>query len=334
MVRLRWDHLAVIITTMGSSAHGKVLYHGTCALKTDPKIVSQGLVSLCLNAEAGAITGQKSVVDERDSQPPIALYGKGEASLFLTPFLSLHALGHTETLLNRIDRQTLSRESRRDALVVQIGNNALSRHRLSSGRGRPATSIDHQQRSNMEFIWNLEKFETPPVNFVSYTYDNQLDWTVQMTYGRLLETEATEAQKTFGAGRIMYDIAALEGTRIVLGGFGDGRLRRSVHIGMLNVNGRGDETAIEIIRQFGLYPYDPKEFRQQIRLSYLSREQSQSRLKFQYDDVFRRVRIGGIGGIYYLLRYMELESHIGFAKREDNAKFSHWFITMRLGVRT
>ena len=217
-------------------------------------------------------------------------------------------------------------------MLLQIGNNALSRHRVSGGRGQPVYNIDHNQRRQLDFVWGLESFDTPEVDFVTYTYDNQLDWTIQATYGKLNELKLNERQRTFGAARAMYDIAAVEGTRIVVGGFGDGVLRRSFSAGMLNVNGKGDETALEFSRTFGLFPYDPNEFKQLIRLSYLSHEQNRLRYKFQYDDFFRHIRLGGMGVVYSPLKYTELECHFGYAKHEDIKTISHWFAYIHAGV--
>jgi hypothetical protein len=280
------------------------------------------------------VIGAQKSRNEEHSPPPWLFYAEGEASVFFTPYVSLHTKGHSQTLMERDGKEAAKRESKRDVISVQIGNNALSRHRISVGQGHPQVAIDHQQRYAMDYLWSLEKFEAPAVDFAAYTYDNQVDWTVQGTYGRLPDQHLSEKQRLFGAVRIMYDVAALEGTRFVLGGFGDGLLRRSINFGVLNINGRGDETGFEITRQFKLYPYDPDEFRQQIRLSYLSREQDHFRFKFQYEDIFRRARIGSFGGVYDLLKYTEIESQIGYAKREDRAKLSHWFILVRLGVRS
>ena len=333
MVRIRGLHISVVVAAVSTVCHAKILYHGSCTLKSDPNQTPQGLTNLCVNANANMMGAQRTK-DEDNEHPSSLFYASGELSLFLTPYVSIHSRGHSQILIAREGNKSSIRESKRDALSVQIGNNALSRHRISAGHGRPLTGINHEQRPNMEYIWGIRKFEAPIVDFATYTYDNQVDWIVQTTYGRLPDNSISEKQRLFGATRIMYDVAALEGTRFVLGGFGDGLLRRSVNFGMLNINGRGDETAFEITRQFSLYPYDPKEFTQQIKLSHLSREQDRSRFKFQYDDFFRRVRIGGIGGIYYPLKYLELESQIGYAKREDQAKFSHWFLIIRIGVQS
>jgi hypothetical protein len=333
MVRLCRFYISFVIAAMSTICHAKFLYHGTCTLKSDPIRTSQSLINLCINANANMIGAQRT--KNEDNKPPSSLlYASGDLSLFLTPYVSVHTRGHSQQLIAREDQKSYSRESKRDAFSIQIGNNALSRHRISAGQGRPQTTINHDQRPNMEFIWGIQKFEAPIVDFATYTYDNQVDWIVQTTYGRLPADSISEKQRLFGSTRIMYDVAALEGTRFVLGGFGDGLLRRSVNFGVLNINGRGDETAFEIARQFNLFPYDPKEFTQQIKLSYLSREQDRSRFKFQYDDHFRRARIGGIGGISYFLNYIELESQIGYAKREDQPRFSHWFLIMRIGVQS
>ena len=333
MVRC-FHYVAVCILALCSSiVQARVLYHGDCELKTDPEKRTQGWVNFCLNADAHIINAQRSK-NQDNLIPPTLYLANGDASAFFTPYISFHTRGHAEVYIDRIENKTRYQQSQRDAVVLQIGNNALSRHRFSLGQGRPQTGIDHQQRGNMEYIWGLNKFQAPIVDFASYTYDNQLDLTIQNIYGRLPDSSLSDKQRLFGAGRAMYDIAALEGTRLVFGGYGDGLLRRSINLGILNINGRGDETALEFTRNFARYPYDPKEFKQLIRLSFLSSYQNRSRFKFQYDDIFRQVRIGGIGSVYYLLKNTELETQIGYAKHEDQPRFSHWFAILSVGVRS
>ena len=309
----------------------KFLYHGDCSLKYDPAFTEPVPVNICANANAGTWITSKSKAP-KNIQPPILHHADGDLSLFLTPWVSLSGKAHSNIYISRETGKTVSRDQERDMILLQIGNNALSRHRLGAGRGRPVYRIDHNLRRQLDFAWGLEFFEAPDVDFVNYTYDNHLDWTVQASYGKLNETKLNDRQQAFGAVRGMYDIAALEGTRIVVGGFGDGLLRRSLSVGLLNVNGKGDETALEFARTFGLFPYDPNEFRQLIRLSYLSHEQDRIRYKFQYDDYFRHVRLGGMGVVYNPMKYAELECQIGYAKHEDTGSLSHWFAYLHAGV--
>lgn len=309
----------------------KFLYHGNCVLKNDPATASQSPVNICADARAGTwITGKSKAPNLK--QPPTLDHAEGELSLFLTPWVSIYGRAHSDVYISRDTRKTVDREQKRDMLFLQFGNNALSRHRIGGGRGKPVYHIDHNQRRQLDFVWGLESFDPPDVDFVNYTYDNQLDWTVQGSYGKLKDLNLNDRQRAFGAARAMYDIAAVEGTRIVVGGFGDGLLRRTLSTGMLNVNGKGDETALEITRAFGLYPYDPNEFRQLIRLSYFSHEQDLVRYKVQYDDYFRHIRLGGLGVVYYPLKYTELELQIGYAKHEDTPSLSHWFAYFHAGV--
>jgi hypothetical protein len=159
-----------------------------------------------------------------------------------------------------------------------------------------------------------------------------LDWTVQSTYGQLIDESLRQDQKMFISGRAMYDIAALEGTRISLGGYNDGLVRRAVDLGILNINGKGDETSLEFTRTFSFNPYKPSEFNQMIRLSYISHLQEKFRYKFQYDDIFSQIRIGGLAALYEPYEYTHIEFMLGYAKREDNKKLSHWFAGLNAGV--
>jgi hypothetical protein len=69
-----------------------------------------------------------------------------------------------------------------------------------------------------------------------------------------------------------------------------------------------------------------------IRLSYISHLQEKFRYKFQYDDIFSQIRIGGLAALYEPYEYTHIEFMLGYAKREDNKKLSHWFAGLNAGV--
>ena len=309
----------------------EALLTGPCVLKADPAQTSPGILNACINASAGSWIIQQSKVAD-SNQPPIMHRADGKISILVTPWVSLHAKGHSNVFVDRQTQKTVNKENQNDLANIQIGNSALSRHRLSAGRGRVPYRLDHNQRHGLEYAWGIERFLAPRSTFGTYTYDNQLDWTVQATYGQLNDDTLRPDQKMFVGGRVMHDIAALEGTRISLGGYNDGLVRRAVALGILNINGKGDETALEFTRTFSFNPYKPSEFNQLIRLSYISHLQGKFRYKFQYDDIFKQIRIGGLAALYEPYNYTHIEFMFGYAKREDNKKLSHWFAGLNAGV--
>lgn len=323
--------ILAIFWSWSTNSTAAVLYHGQCVLKDDPATAWPGVVNLCIGGSAGSWVTQKSVVSN-SMQPPVLHRADGRFSLFVTPWISIHTEGHSSILIDRQTNLTVSRENVNDSVNFQIGNNALSRHRVSFGKGRAPFRIDHNQRRNLDYIWDLDQFLAPVVDYGMYTYDNQLDWTIQTTYGRLTDSNLRPEQRLFGSARAMHDVAALEGTRIVIGGYGDGLIRRALALGLLNINGKKDETAVEITRTFTFNPYAPAEFHQLIRLSYISHVQDNLRYKFQYDDFFRYLRLGGLSLVYLPFTPAEFEFTFGYAKREDSKKLSHWYALVHAGV--
>ncbi len=307
------------------------LLTGQCALKSDPEQTTPGFLNICLNASAGSWIIQQSKVND-SKQPPIMHRADGRLSILLSPWISIHTKGHSSVFVDRQTQRTINKENQGDLSNLQIGNSALSRHRLSAGLGRVPYRLDHNQRPGLEYAWSIDRFLAPKSRFATYTYDNQLDWTLQATYGQLTDESLRPDQKMFVGGRAMHDIAALEGTRISLGGYNDGLVRRAVALGILNVNGKGDETSLEFTRTFSFNPYKPSEFNQLIRLGYISHLQEKFRYKFQYDDIFSQVRIGGMAALYTPYKYTHLEFMLGYAKREDNKKLSHWFAALNAGA--
>lgn len=323
--------LVLLTLAWSPSLKAEWLYHGNCESTVDPETTTMSIISACVKAGAGSWLVQKSKT-ENDIQPDALHRADGSLGVFLTPWVSFHTEGHVNVYVSRATQLTSNREAQRDSWIVQVGNNALSRHRVHFGQGRPVYRIDHQQRKETEYAWSLRSFEAPVVNFASYVYDNQLDWTVQLSYGALPDINLKPNERLFTAARFMHDISALEGTRIAVGGWGDGLLRRMFSLGLLNVNGKGDATSIEVTRSFSRRPYDPEEFKQNIRASYLSHEQQNTRIKFQYDDFFREIRIAGLGAVYVIHENADIELQFGYAKHEDTPSKSHWFMTAHTGV--
>lgn len=323
--------LVLAISLAGPLKGDDLFYLGQCILKEDPQVSDSGFINICIKGTAGSWFIQQSIVED-SKQPPVMHRADGQLSLLLTPWLGIHTSGHSSVYIDRQTQETSNKESQRDSLNLQIGNNALSRHRFNLGRGRPAFRLDYNQRPNLEYAWSLDRFWTPESEYGTYTYDNQLDLTIQATYGRMTDTNLRADQRMFGSARLMYDLAALEGTRVSLGGYNDGLVRRAVSLGLLNINGKGDETALEVTRTFQFNPYKPSEFGQLIRLSYISHQQARYRYKFQYDDIFKYIRIGGFGILYEPYRYTHAEFLFGYAKREDQSKLSHWFAGLNLGA--
>lgn len=330
VLRLR-IFLSIIILAWSIPTQAEWLYHGLCETSEDPAVTAPSLINVCVKASAGSWLIQKSK-NENNVQPDALHRAAGSIGLYVSPWIAFYASGHANVFISRNTQNTTNRDVARDSWLVQVGNNALSRHRVHLGRGRPTYRIDHQQRKEIEYAWGLDSFESPIVDYASYVYDNQMDWTFQGAYGQLVENKYSGKQRLFAAARLMHDIAALEGTRIVLGGFGDGLIRRTASLGMININGKGDETSIEVTRSFSYYPYDPKEFKQNIRISYLSHEQDKTRLKFQYDDSFRKIRLAGFGAVYSIREYANFEVHTGYAKHEDNKSLSHVFMVLHAGA--
>lgn len=312
-------------------ARADALLLGTCVLKQDPLSTKPSNLNICLNGDASTWILQKSKT-ESNIQPPVMHRADGKISLLLTPWVGLHAWGHSSVFVDRQTQKTINRETETDALNIQLGNNALSRHRLNVGYGRPTFRLNHNQRPNLEFAWGIDQFLAPFSKYGTYTYDNQLESAIQVTYGRLVDRSLRSDQQAFGSARIIYDLAALEGTRVNLGGYGDGLVRRAISLGLLNINGKGDETSLELTRTFSFNPYKPSEFKQLIRLSYVSHMQNNVRYKFQYDDVFRYIRLGSIAAMYEPIKFTQAEFLVGYAKREDAAKKSHWFVGLNVGA--
>ncbi len=322
----------ILALAIPGTAAGGWLHRGSCEIKQDPGVEPLGPLNVCVKGSVGTWFVHKSNTYDQ-VQPSVMHHAAGDIAIFITPWVSVGASGHSSIYVERDTSRVLGKDTARDELFVQLGNNALSRHRLTAGRGKPLYRLDHQLRREFFYAWNLSNFEPPEVDYVTYVYDNQLDLTLSTTYGQLRDPTVEGEKKVFGSARLMYDFAALEGTRLVVGGYQDGLLRRAVSLGMININGRSEQTSVELTRQFTRQPFNPGDFRQNFRLAYLSSEQDHFQYRFQYDDFFRFIRVGGVGVIYRPLSLFFIEMDVGFAKHEDNPKRSHWYFASSGGLR-
>lgn len=294
-----------------------------CAMNKDPAAVFP-VMSLCLTGTAGTWMEQRSKVDE-DIQPPHLISSRGSATFLFTSWLSVRAEGYALIFQDRATGKTVSREARPETTLVQLGNTSTHRHRLFAGKGRMPFGLN----LNVDKAWSnplrFDSFFGEAIKIVGYTYDNQQDWTVTLSGGTAenIDSQAKRRQSALGV-RIMYDLAALEGTRLVASFATDELEHRRGEVGAVNVNGKGDITAFEVIRIWSNFPFDPQDFSQLIRLSWSGSTYERIAPHGQYEDQLGVRRIGTLGIKFNAKKNMDLTVTTGYCKDESGDGRNYW----------
>ena len=294
-----------------------------CTLPKDPAAVFP-LLSVCLNGTAGTWVQQRSVVED-DIQPPLLLASRGSATVVFTSWLSVRTEGYANIFQNRTTGKTVAREVRPDTNLIQLGNASTHRHRVFLGKARIPFGLNFNVDSPWVSPTRFDPFFGDPIKVAGYTYDNQQDITVTMSVGTAENVDSDAKRRKSATGiRVMYDMAALEGTRI-LGSLSTDELEhRRGEVGAVNVNGKGDITAFEVIRTWSNFPFDPTDFNQLIRLSWSGAAYQRLAPHAQYEDQLNLRRIGTLGAKYNAKRQLDLSLTVGFSKDETGDRKNYW----------
>lgn len=294
-----------------------------CTLHNDPAAAFP-LFSLCLDGSASEWMEQRTKVEE-GIQPPLLLSTRGSATAVMTSWLSLKISGYADFYQNRNTSETPKKDARTENLVMQIGNTSTHRHRVFAGRSRIPFGINFNADTDWAHLSFFDPFFGQPIQLVGYTYDNQKDLTFSVAAGTAANVDADAKKRQSASGaRIMYDLSALEGTRLVASFATDELEHRRGQVGAVNVNGKGDVTAFEVVRTWSNYPYDPQDFNQLIRLSWIGLPTERFVPRAQYEDQLGFRRIGTAGVKFHARKHVALSAYGGYSKDESGVGHNYW----------
>lgn len=295
-----------------------------CTLPKDPVAVFP-LLSLCINGKAGVWAEHRSRVED-EIQPPLLLGSRGSATLVLTSWLTFRSEGYANVYQNRTTGKTERRETRPETLLAQIGNNSTHRHRIFGGKARIPFGLNFNVDSSWASPTAFNKFFGEVIKVAGYTYDNQKDLTITISGGTADNVDADAKRRKSAVGvRMMYDMAALEGTRILMSLLTDELEHRRGEVGAVNVNGKGDITAFEVVRTWRNFLFDPNDFDQLIRLSWQGAAYQRLAPQAQYEDQLNYRRIGTLGAKFNAKKQVDLALTLGYSKDETGANRGYWF---------
>lgn len=300
---------------------------GECALAADP-VDAEGIdaigVSACGRGNAGAET---SFVSGAPKENTWLRYAAGTLGVYYGQYFSLQGQAHLRDTLpmSSEGRKNLDRET--DVAVVQVGNPALHRLWLQAGHLALPFGLDQSfANESYQSLENSALWSSPP-NGAALSLDNKIDTRLDVGYA---ETDRSAAHKTAVSARLSYDISALDGSRIMLSGYGENHGVRRMGAAFLTVSRKGDTTAFEFVRRVAEPVGGKVPFQQVLRLIYGGAFRNDARWVVQFDDERFRFRMGTVGQDFLFWDHAALRIAGAYQKSESGDGKRRWILTTGL----
>jgi hypothetical protein len=316
----------LLLLTCRPIAAGAGIYYPPCEIKDDPDQTEFEILPTCLEASIGTWVQHRSLVEEGHLQPARLFAGRGKITILPSKWLILQSSAEYKLWQERESANVLDKDMHTDSVTLQIGNSALNRHRILIGRSRQPFGVNQNTIANWSGYLLEDLFYGPKNYLASYTYDNQKDLTWTTSIGAKEESKRNaSARDSTVSSRLSFDLAALEGTRILTSFSTTELSQRRGGIALVNRNGKGEQTTFEVIRVWTEFPYDPIDFNQLIRTNWSGKASEDLRVSAQFEDVWQQHRIGNITLKQMFTDQLSLDGTIGFYRTENQLLRSHWF---------
>jgi hypothetical protein len=326
---------------------GGAVQTGACELSVDPGDEGAALgFAACLRGETGA---EITAVAGAPRENSWLRYAQGDLGLFYGQYLSVQGRGHVRDFLpiehgkgpkrvaNNLERQT-------DFAVVQVGNPALTRFWLEAGRLSLPFGLDKSWATQSYQRFASRAFWSSPEYGAALSIDNKVNTRLDIGYaedprsmsGRDFPAAADLRRigsLTAASARLSYDMSALDGTRLILSGYGENHGVRKMGFGFVNVSRKGDSTEFEFARRMeepigGIVPYE-----QLLRLAYAGAYRGGSRTVVQFDDERFRFRMGTVGQDYLFGGQCSGRLALTYQKSETGDRMRRWMLTTGLEAK-
>jgi hypothetical protein len=313
------------------------LQFGTCALADDPTSAPAGFVA-CVRGRAGA---EVTTVSGALRENFWIRYGSAYLGAHFGEWASVHVRGEARDVVPYADGTSESLDRRLDYGVLQIGNPALHHVWLDAGRQRLPFGIDQSHVVETYRMRENRRFWASPEHGLALSLDDQKRLRFDVGYAndvlsgerRKLMREHVEPlpQETHAfSGRLTLDLSALDGSRVVLSGYGENRGERRLGAGFLTTSRKGDLTQFEFVRLLTTPDGSEAPFEQLLRAGYLGAWRDDTRWVVQVDDQRRVERAGLIGVDVRLFDVFALRLAGTYVKSESGDRRRRWYVTSGL----
>lgn len=319
------------------------LHIGSCELAIDPDAEgsSEALgLSACARGSAGA---EFTAIAGTPRENYWLSFAKGSLGVFYGPYLSVQTRAHLRDT-TFLGEHAINREREAELAVVQIGNPVLHRFFLQAGRLQLPFGIDKTWAPESYRLYENRNFWSSPKYGAALGIDNKINTRLDIAYAEAPRTNTPQSasddadprsQRGISATslRLSYDISALDGSRIVLSGYGENRGVRKMGLGLINVSRRADTTEVEIARRLTETTGTEEPFQQLIRIAYGGAFRGAGRWIVQFDDERFRFRMGTVGEEFRIKNYGLLRVGVVYQKSETGDGKRRWMLTSGLGAQ-
>lgn len=338
---------AASVRAEGEAAKQPRLMFGDCELLEDPESAKDALGLLaCVKGAVGVeVTSVSGTPDENSWLKYGRLYG----GLFVTEWISMQARGRFRLVEPLGDRVRENHDADMEYAAVQVGNPALHPVRLSVGRLPLPFGIDKSSATEHYQSFENRAFWASPRHGAFLTFDNMRSTTLEAGYaynGLTKEHVKGVAQDDAAGGvlvkepfiqaaslRIMTDFAALDGSRLLLSGYGESTGARRVGAGFLTVSAKEDLTLFEMVRLLPTPDGYDEDFDQLIRIGYTGSWRNETRWVVQFDDERYHARRGLLGHDARIYGNFVLRLAVSYHKSETGDGQRRWFVTSGMEAR-
>ena len=333
----RWLLALLVFTLASPLAIAGPWLVSRCELAIDPLSSNAGSETGLGGCIRGGLGLEATTSAETKKEGNWIPYGSVYGGLFAGPYISGHVLSRWRDVHALNSGELRSASKFVDYAVLQIGNPALDRYRVTFGRMRIPFGLDLSLAP--QFYQNLENrrfWRSPPIG-TYVTFDDlrrfRLDIGLASKLARELEnTQGQSGSESAFSIRGALDLSALEGTRIIASIYAATKGERRYGLALSNTNRKGDQTTFEFVRRqiFASGQYAP--FEQLLRLAYTGTWQKSGRWVIQFDDErlrFRRIVANLDKPIF---NHLVMKIAVGFKAMTDETRESS--LTLTCGVET
>jgi hypothetical protein len=334
---------AVAFAVAAGGARAGVLHTGACTLALDPQSDAGEAelgFNLCLQGEAGGEVEFASGAPKTDGWLE---FGHAAAGVYATPWISVQSRAVYRRLTAFAADGPSLRDVYPDYAILQIGNPALDKWRLTGGRTRLPVGIDQSLAPEMyQLLENRRLWQSPPYG-AYLTFDDLRAFRVDLGYGTnelngKREADYPQTEPAPGSTlipvqhaaslRASYDLSALEGTRVLASAYAEKGGERHFGAGIINRNSHDDLTEFEFIRRLTTPDGRLAPFEQLLRLLYASAWHSDRRWVVEVDDERFRFRRGILDSDFKAWDHLILRLGAGYYKSEAGDDVRRWsFLT-------
>lgn len=274
-------------------------------------------------------------------------YARGSSGLFLSEWMSLHLAGRLVQVLPLGQDAAKDFDRTLEVGTLQFGNPGMHHFWVGIGRMQLPFGIDRSGAS--QFYRHLEsrQFWDSPSRAVSASLDNKLNLRLDLGYAsnEFADEHALEKPRRGTrpdvnplplhalSSRLMYDIPALDGSRLIASAYGEDRGRRRFGFGFLTISRKGDETQFEFIHILDEPSHRNERVQRLVRLGYVGAFRDDSRWVVQFDDERLRARMGTLGYDFLLWDHLLLRFSVAHYKSELGDQKSRWSLSSGIEAR-